>query len=94
MDPDAGGTRSETPIPRRSPLKLFHAVVFVMSGGLAVLWSRWGLLLVAVGAVVGLVLLKAKASTLDMNQERIRLDRLRDDLSSASRLCGTSRRQC
>jgi hypothetical protein len=80
VDPDAGGTTSETPTPRRSPVKFFHVVVFVLSGGLAVMWSRWGLLLLAPGAVVAFVLLKAKASTLDMNQERHRLDQLRDDL--------------
>jgi hypothetical protein len=51
-----------------------------MTGGLAVMWSRWGLLLIALGALVGLVLLRAKASTLDMSQERNRLDQLRDDL--------------
>ena len=81
VDSDAGSRTSETPTPRRSPVKFFHAVVFVLSGGLAMVWSRWGLLLLAVGAVVALVLLKAKASTLDMNQERHRLDQLRDDLS-------------
>jgi hypothetical protein len=51
-----------------------------MTGGLAVLWSRWGLLLVSLGALVGLIVLRAKASTLDMNQERHSLDQLRDDL--------------
>jgi hypothetical protein len=81
VDSDAGATRSETPTPRRSPLKFFHAVVFVLGGGLAAVWSRWGLLLVAVGVVVAFVLLKAKASTLDMNQERHRIAQLRDDLS-------------
>jgi hypothetical protein len=60
---------------------LFHAVLFVLGGGLAVVWSRWGLLLVAVGAVLALVLLKSKASTLEMNQERQRIAQLRDDLS-------------
>jgi hypothetical protein len=80
VDPDAGGTKSTTPSQRRSPVKFFHAVLFVLGGGLAVVWSRWGLLLVAVGAVVALVLLKAKASTLDMNQERQRITQLRDDL--------------
>jgi hypothetical protein len=81
VDPDQGVSSAETPTPRRSPVKFFHAVVFVLTGGLAVVWSRWGLLLVAVGAVIGLVALKAKASTLDMNQERHRLDQLRDDLT-------------
>jgi len=66
VDSDAGGTRSETRTPRRSPVKFFHAVLFVLGGGLAVVWSRWGLLLIAVGAVVALVLLRAKASTLDL----------------------------
>ena len=80
VDSDAGGTRSETRTPRRSPVKFFHAVLFVLGGGLAVVWSRWGLLLIAVGAVVALVLLRAKASTLDMNQERQRITQLRDDL--------------
>jgi len=55
-------------------------VLFVLGGGLAIFWSRWGLLLIAVWAIIGLVRLKAKASTLDMGQERLRLDRLRDDL--------------
>jgi hypothetical protein len=62
-------------------VKFFHVVVFVLGGGLAVVWSQWGLLLVAGGAVVALVLLRAKASTLDMNQERQRITQLRDDLS-------------
>jgi hypothetical protein len=81
VDLDAGGTKSETPTPRRSPVKFFHGVLFVLGGGLAVVWSRWGLLLVAVGAVVALVSLRAKASTLDMNEERQRIAQLKDDLS-------------
>jgi hypothetical protein len=81
VEPDVGGSRSETPTRRRSPVTFFHAVVFVLSGGLAIIWTRWGLLLIGVGAVVGLVSLKAKASTLDMNEERRRVDQLRDDLA-------------
>jgi hypothetical protein len=55
--------------------------MFVMGGGVALFWSRWGLALIAVWAVIGLARLKAKASTLDMGQERLRLDHLRDDLT-------------
>jgi hypothetical protein len=58
-----------------------HAAVFVLGGGLAVIWTRWGLLLVGVGAVVGLLSLKAKASTPDMIEERRRVDQVRDDLA-------------
>jgi hypothetical protein len=81
VEPDVGGNRSETPPPRRSPITFFHAVAFVLSGGLAVIWTGWGLLLVGIAAIAGLMLLKAKASTLEMNQERCRVDQLRDDLT-------------
>jgi hypothetical protein len=74
MDPDVGGTRAETSSPRRSPVTVFHVVVFVLGGGLAVFWSRWGLFVLGVVAVVGLVLARAKASSLDMKQERRRTD--------------------
>ena len=33
---------------RSSPLRFFHAILFVMGGGLALFWSRWGLILIAV----------------------------------------------
>jgi hypothetical protein len=81
VEPDLGGSRSETTTRRRSPATFLHAAVFVLGGGLAVIWTRWGLLLVGVGAVVGLLLLKVKASTLDMNEERRRVDQLRDDVA-------------
>jgi hypothetical protein len=53
-----------------------------MGGGLAVLWSPLGLLAIAVAVAVGYVIVKAKASTLDMSQERLGLSELRDDLVS------------
>jgi hypothetical protein len=81
VDPDAGDSGSETQTPRRSPVKFLYVVAAVLGVGMAALWSPWGLLLVSVGAVVGLVLLKAKGSAPDMDEERHRLDQLQEDLT-------------
>jgi hypothetical protein len=56
-------------------------VLFVLGGGLTALWSLWGLFFVGVGALVGFVLLKSKASALDMDKERGHLEQVRDDLT-------------
>jgi hypothetical protein len=51
-----------------------------MGGGLVALWSPLGLAVIVVAALVGFVILKAKASTVDMNQAQVGLTRMRDDL--------------
>ena len=56
-------------------------MLFVLGGGLAVVWSAWGLVLIGVGVVVGFLLLRAKASTPDIDRQRRRLDQVRDDLT-------------
>lgn len=38
-----------TPGPRYSPVKFFHAVLFVLGGGLGLLWSWPGALLISFG---------------------------------------------
>ena len=81
MDGPAGGTRPEGWSRRYSPVRFFHGVLFVLGGGLTLFWSRWGLILVVAWAVIGLARLKARASTLDMSQERLRLGHLRDELT-------------
>ena len=60
-------------------------MLFILGGGLALFWSRWGLVLIVAWAIMALVRMKAKASTLDMGQERLRIDRLRDDLTTVVR---------
>jgi hypothetical protein len=66
---------------RWSPVKFFHGVLFVLSGGLVLFWTPWGLALIGVGAVIGFVGLKMKASTLDIAAEQRRLGELRDDVT-------------
>lgn len=82
VDGPEGDSRPEVRWLRRSsPVRFFHGVLFILGGGLALFWSRWGILLIVVWAVIGLARLKAKASTLDMAQERLKLDHLREELT-------------
>ena len=70
-DPDgAAGSRPER---RYSPLTFFHGLWFVLGGGLWVLWSWWGALLVLLVLVSAWTMVRGLVSPANIAQTRAEL---------------------
>ena len=66
---------------RGSPITVFHVVLFVLGGGLWLIWSWWGALLVALALLSLYAVARAMTSSANIGATRSRLERLQRDLT-------------
>jgi hypothetical protein len=71
---------TDQPRPTRSPVTFFHGVLFVVGGGLALLWSWWGGLLVALAVLAAYSVARSMTSPGNAQDTRTRLERMQHDL--------------
>ena len=66
--------------PKYSPVTFFHGVLFVLGGGLTLLWSWWGGLLIGLALLAAYSVARSMTSPGNVQETRSRLVRMRQDL--------------